>query len=105
MSAGFSVWQDIEDMQGGTAWKAQLRQALREVDAVVVLLTPEAVASKYVEWEIEMAQMVEKTIFPVLVLDCEIPEELRPLHYRNLSIEENYSSELLSIIKDLNNLS
>ena len=105
MSAGFSVWQDIEDMQGGKAWKAQLRQALREVDAVVVLLTPEAVASKYVEWEIEMAQMVEKTIFPVLVLDCEIPEELRPLHYRNLSVEENYSSELLSIIKDLNNLS
>ncbi|PKO19434.1 MAG: hypothetical protein CVU38_21565, partial [Chloroflexi bacterium HGW-Chloroflexi-1] len=29
---GFQVWRDIEEMQGGLAWKEQLRAALRQVD-------------------------------------------------------------------------
>ena len=48
--AGFTVWRDIEQMRGGRAWQEQLRAALREVDVVLVLLTPAAVKSKYVAW-------------------------------------------------------
>ena len=103
-SAGFAVWRDIENMQGGQEWKVQLRTALRQVKAVVLLLTPKAVASKYVEWELEMARMAETTILPVLIQDCDIPDELDRLHYRNLSSEHSYPTELLLLIKDLNQL-
>ncbi len=100
-AAGFSVWQDITDMEGGKEWKAQLRKALREVNAVVVLLTPGAVASTYVEWELEMARMVEKKIVPVLISACEIPDEIERVHYRDLSNGDTYNNELLYVIKDL----
>ena len=104
-SAGFSVWRDIENMQGGKEWKAQLRTALHQVEAIIVLLTPKSVESKYVEWELEMARMIDKPILPVLILDCDIPDELDRIHYRNLSIEQGYNQDLLLLIQDLNNLS
>ena len=84
--------------------KAQLQAALQKVDAVVVLLTPRSVASKYVDWELEIAKKIGKPILPVLILDCVIPQELAPLHYRNLSNEQSYNQELLLLVKDLNQL-
>ena len=101
VSAGCSVWRDIESMQGGRVWKKQLREAIRKADAVLVLLTPEAVASKFVEWEWETAETLDKTIIPVLIQACDIPEEWQVLHYRDLSNESIYSKGLSSIIGDL----
>lgn len=100
--AGFQIWRDIEDMQGGQAWKDQLRQALRTVDVVIVLLTPAAVASKYVEWEWENALTLEKRVIPLLRLPCEVPEELQRLHYHNLSTDQNYVFGFASLVRDLN---
>ncbi|MEM9092319.1 MAG: toll/interleukin-1 receptor domain-containing protein [Cyanobacteria bacterium P01_F01_bin.53] len=102
--SGFDVWQDIENMAGGQAWKEQLRAALRDVDAVVVLLTPNAAGSKYVEWEWEMAQMVEKPVIPLLIETCDVPDELARLHYHNLSTQQDYTLGLMALIRDLNQL-
>ncbi len=102
--SGFTVWQDTENMQGGQAWKEQLRAALRQVDAVLVLLTPGAVNSKYVIWEWEMAQMVEKPVIPLLVTVCDIPDELGRLHYHNFSAESGYTLGLMSLMRDLKQL-
>ncbi|MGD1906292.1 MAG: toll/interleukin-1 receptor domain-containing protein [Leptolyngbyaceae cyanobacterium] len=103
--ARFQVWQDIEDMQGGQAWKEQLRAALRMVDGVAVLLTPAAVASKNVEWEWENALTLEKPVFPLLMMPCSVPEELQRLHYHNLSTEQDYVMGLLSLLRDLDPIS
>ncbi len=100
--SGFTVWQDTENMQGGQAWKEQLRTALRQVDAVLVLLTPSAVSSKYVTWEWEMAQMVEKPVIPLLIIACDIPDELGRLHYHDFSAESGYTLGLMSLMRDLN---
>lgn len=102
--SGFEIWQDTQDMEGGQAWKEQLRQALRQVDAVVVLMTPGAVASKYVEWEWEMAQMAEKRVIPLLISPCDVPAELGRLHYHNLSEEQGYIMNLAGLINDLQRL-
>ncbi|MBE9140319.1 toll/interleukin-1 receptor domain-containing protein [Nodosilinea sp. LEGE 07088] len=99
--AGFQVWRDIEDMQGGQAWKDQLRAALRAVDVVVVLLTPAAVASKNVEWEWENALTLEKLVIPLLMMPCEVPDGLRHLHYHNLSTEQDYVMGIISLFRDL----
>lgn len=102
--SGFEIWQDTQNMEGGQAWKDQLRQALREVDAVVVLMTPGSVASKYVEWEWEMAQMADKRVIPLLMLPCDVPAELGRLHYHNLSEEQGYIMNLAGLINDLQRL-
>lgn len=102
--SGFTVWQDTENMQGGQAWKEQLRTALRQVDAVLVLLTPGAVSSRYVTWEWEMAQMVEKPVMPLLVTNCDVPDDLGRLHYHDFSAESGYTLGLMSLMRDLNQL-
>lgn len=99
--SGFKIWQDTTDMRGGQAWKDQLRQAIKSVDVVLVLLTPGAVASKYVNWEWETAITVEKQVIPLLILPCEVPKELNDLHYHNLSTEQNYILGFASLIRDL----
>ena len=99
--AGFEVWRDIEDMQGGQAWKDQLRKSLRQVDRVIVLLTPTAVSSKYVEWEWENALTLEKQVIPLLILPCDVPDELKRLHYHNLSIEQDYILGFAALMRDL----
>lgn len=100
-SAGFTIWQDTQDMQGGKEWKAQLRTILKQVDTVLVLMTPAAVASKYVEWEWDTAQSFEKTVIPIKISDCDVPDELQRLHYRDLSTQANYSNTLMTIVRDL----
>ncbi len=99
--AGFSIWRDIEDMQGGQVLKDQLRQAIRTVDTMIVLLTPAAIASKYVEWEWETAITLGKKVIPLLILPCDIPDELQCLHYHDFSTEQEYSLGLLALIRDL----
>ncbi|WP_017298825.1 toll/interleukin-1 receptor domain-containing protein [Nodosilinea nodulosa] len=102
--AGFQIWRDIEAMEGGKVLKTQLRAALRAVDAVVVLLTPAAVVSEYVEWEWETALTLEKLIIPLLISPCEVPAELKQLHYRNLTTEQDYVMGIISLIRDLNSV-
>lgn len=99
--AGFTVWRDLEEMRGGVAWKEQLRAALRAVDAVLVLLTPAAVASANVGWEWENALTLQKKVIPLLILPCRPPDELAALHYHNLSDPGRYSGELAKLMRDL----
>jgi hypothetical protein len=99
--AGFTVWRDIEEMRGGQAWKEQLRAALREVEAVLVLLTPGAVESQYVTWEWENALTLPKKVVPLLILPCDPPEELGRLHYHDLSHPDNYSLGFAALLRDL----
>lgn len=101
-SMGVTVWRDSEDMRGGKAWKEQLRAVLRQVDVVVVLLTPGAVTSKMVEWEWENALTLEKRVIAVLVETCQVPEELSRLHYHDLSDSATYTLSLMKLVRDIN---
>ncbi|MGF1535113.1 MAG: toll/interleukin-1 receptor domain-containing protein [Elainellaceae cyanobacterium] len=103
--SGFQIWRDIEDMRSGQDWKNQLRQAIKAVDAVLVLLTPASVASQYVTWEWETAQTLDKRVIPILVQDCNVPQDLNRLHYHRLDTPENYVSGLMGLVRDLIQLS
>ena len=98
---GFQVWRDLEEMQGGLAWKEQLRGALRQVEAVLLLLTPGAVASRTVEWEWENALTLDKRVIPLLIQPCDVPAELKRLHYHDLSDPATYTLGLAKLGRDL----
>lgn len=102
--AGYEVWRDIEEMRGGKDWKEQLRQAIVAVDAVVVLLTPASVISKYVLWECDTAQTLGKRVIGLLSLRCDVPDELSNLHYHDLSNPEKYVVGFASLMRDLNEM-
>lgn len=104
MRAGYTVWRDIEDMQGGLEWVEQLRAALREVDAVIVLLTPSSAASKWVGREWDNALALRKRVIPLLIQDCDIPDELRRLQYHTMATPEDYILGFAALVRDLESI-
>lgn len=104
-NAGLTVWRDMEEMAGGQAWKEQLRAALRQVDALVVLLTPGAVASTTVGWEWENALTLQKRVLPLLIAACEVPAELKRLHYHDLTTPARHAANFPKLLRDLYELS
>jgi len=100
-NAGLTVWRDLEEMRGGVAWKEQLRTALRQVDAIVLLLTPGAVASTVVEWEWENALTLEKPVIPLLIAPCNLPAELNRRHYHDFSTPAAQLANLPKLLRDL----
>ncbi|MFQ5855146.1 MAG: toll/interleukin-1 receptor domain-containing protein [Anaerolineae bacterium] len=98
---GFAVWRDIEEMRGGLAWKKQLHQALAAVDAVLVLLTPGAVASPTVTWEWQTVLVMEKRLIPLRIIPCDVPAELQRLHYHSLHDPTTYTLGLSKLARDL----
>jgi hypothetical protein len=100
-SAGLVVWRDTERLVASEDWREQIRDALRKIDAVVLLLTPGAGASQYVTIECEIALALQKPVVPVLCITCDIPEAFIGVQYRDLSQPPIYSRELLALTRDL----
>ncbi len=75
----FDVWLDREDIGGGAAWRAEISRAIRECDAFVVVLSTHSVDSINVTKELALADQHKRRIIPILIEDCEIPDEM---HYQ-----------------------
>ena len=68
--AGLEVWDDERDIYPGDNWAKITGQALEEAEAMVVLLTPEALDSTAVRREISFAlgnKRFKNRLIPVLV--------------------------------------
>ncbi len=62
---GFSVWID-EGLEPGTpSWQAAIQEAIRQARCLVLLMTPHANASTWVNNEVHYASALGKRIFPV----------------------------------------
>jgi len=61
------VWQDIAAMEGGRHWASQIEAVLktRNLEHFVLVVTPAALASPIVRWEIRLARQEGKTVSPV----------------------------------------
>ena len=85
---GLEVWDATREILPGDNWADKISQALQESEAMVVLLTPDALRSSSVRWEIEYAlgqQGYRERLIPVLVGDPEeIPKEDVPWILRRL---------------------
>lgn len=78
--AGIDVWVDQYLVQGGNDWMAAIEQALRECWLLVVVLSPEAVASRYTRLEYRYFTNREKPVIPFIYKSVEkMPPELNGL--------------------------
>ena len=99
---GFRPFIDVKGLRAGRSWQQQLGERLRASDAVLVLLTPKAVASAYVEWEWTTALFVlGKPVLPLQIATCEIPAELARLHYRDMQDPAHYEAAYRALLDDL----
>ncbi len=75
------MWLDRE-IGGGEEWRRSIEQNLEAASDVVVLLSPNAVASPWVQHEGSLAQGLKKPIYPVLI--AEVPEDDLPIWMEEL---------------------
>lgn len=62
---------------GGDRWWERIKEEIRTRAVFVVILSPEAMASKWVIDEIDLAWAAAKIIVPILYRECAVPDDLR----------------------------
>jgi hypothetical protein len=84
---GVEVWLDKLELVAGQQWDREIEEALEACRGMLVVMSPEAMASKNVRDEWSYALDEEKLVVPILLRRTTIPVRLRRLHYIDFSAE------------------
>jgi hypothetical protein len=71
---GIKLWRDVEGIAGGAKWRDSLVQALGASSAVLLLMSPASLGSKWVRRELEFADGKDLPIIPVVTEDIAPPD-------------------------------
>jgi hypothetical protein len=63
---GLTVWVDDRGISPGVSWQEAVQDAIDDACVVVVILSPDAKESRYVNRELNYADNQKKRIFPIL---------------------------------------
>jgi hypothetical protein len=63
---GFNVWID-DRLDYGSDWLIEIQQRLNNCDALILIMSPRSLVSKWVQNELNRALRKEKPIFPLLL--------------------------------------
>src|SRR5688572_14957658 len=68
-NAGLNIWLDRLDagINAGDDWIQVLQDALDECSAVIAILSPDYVVSKYCRRELKRADVLGRPVYPVLL--------------------------------------
>lgn len=101
--AGWDVWDPDERILPGANWTAELKAALDSADALVVFISPEAMASRSVSYEIEYAlaaKHLRGRLIPVKIRPTKdapwILDSLQPVQYQGTDKTSRQIVELLN---------
>lgn len=81
LQVGYDVWLDIEDIPAGIKWSTAIQNALQTSEIMLVILSPDSMASVNVEDEWQYFLDRGKPIIPILWRPCEIHFQLSRLQY------------------------
>jgi len=87
-TAGYDVWWDITDLQGGDDWVRTIPNAIASSQFVIVVLTPNSIESEWVEKEYTQALTLRKKIIPIMLVPCSVPFALNTINFVNFAIGE-----------------
>ncbi|MEZ4709939.1 MAG: SUMF1/EgtB/PvdO family nonheme iron enzyme [Caldilineaceae bacterium] len=101
-AAGFAVWID-EGLEPGTPhWQAAIEEAIRQARYMVVILTPSAKASPWVNNEIAYAQAHGRPVLPVLASgDFKDVAPLGLINVQHVDIRQDYGVVATSLLPAL----
>jgi hypothetical protein len=87
-TAGYDVWWDITDLQGGDDWVNTIPQAISSSQFIIVVLTPDSVESEWVRKEYTQALSLRKKIIPLMLVPCSVPFALNTINFVNFAAGE-----------------
>ena len=76
--ANVDVWIDSRQLKPGAALVGEIQKGIADCDALLIVLSPDSVTSRWVQEEVEAALVSQATtskprVIPVLYRDCDIP--------------------------------
>ncbi len=96
----FKVWLDYRTLVPGTPWKAQIDAGLKGADTVILVVSKESMASKYVELEWRHFLKMDKRLILVIFEAVDLPKELEA--YEWVDFRGNYEKGLKELFSQLN---
>ena len=96
--SGQHVWLNTESIPKGEAWHEEMTAGLSETDVLVLIVSPDSMASKWVKEEWQTFLGSDRTILPVLHKDCDVPQEINRLQMIKTDKQDWYY-ELLQAIE------
>ena len=73
------VWFDQSTIQPGQKWHDEIMEGIDECRAFILVLSPDAVTSKYVRTEVKTAMELGKTIFPIVYRPAKLTGRFRSI--------------------------
>ena len=96
-NAGFDVWWDISDLQGGDDWVRFIPAAIEASRSFVVLLSPDSIQSEWVSKEYSYALRLRKKIVPAMIRQCDVPFALNTINYVDF-INDEYATAVNKLL-------
>lgn len=78
---GADVWIDIEDIPAGLKWSKAIQKGLDGADVMLVIITPESMASDNVEDEWQYFIDQHKPVIPLLLVPAKVSFQLSRIQY------------------------
>ncbi len=98
-----SIWIDNRNLDGGQIWNEEIKKALQECNYFLIALSTYSAKSEEVKKELDAALSSGRAIVPIMIEDCNIPEEIRSLHCIDFKERDlNDSVAINSLLRALN---
>ena len=98
---GVEARWDRSTLHPGDPWIQMLEAELLMADMLLLVVTPQSMASRWVQSERAMIELLGRPIVPVVAVDCEEPEFLKTRQHFDLSAPESFSDRLRTLAKHL----
>jgi hypothetical protein len=96
-SAGVDLWIDQLDIPTGARWDQSVEDALKACPRLLIILSPESVASQNVMDEVAFAIDQNKKILPILYQNCDIPFRIKRLQF--IDFTGDYNKAFANLLK------
>ncbi|HLY30444.1 MAG TPA: SUMF1/EgtB/PvdO family nonheme iron enzyme [Ktedonobacterales bacterium] len=105
-----AVWYDVSGgLHGGDEWRREIVKQITTRDVFMVILSPNALASAYVQWEMDMAYHLyltqHKRLLPIHYQPCALEIDWEIIHWlpcRDPQQDEvGYAQDVIAILADL----
>ncbi|AFJ02632.1 TIR domain-containing protein [Methylophaga frappieri] len=103
---GIRYWLDEAEIKVGESLIEKIRHGLDTVDYVAAILSPNSIASPWVQRELDVAMNQEISgrqvrVLPILYHTCELPGFLLGKFYADFTDEKNYPAALKRLVESI----
>src|SRR5215472_964271 len=96
---GFETWVDRQRLAGGQRWRRELQEAVEGCQVLLIVLSPDAIASQNVQIEYAYALDLSKLVIPLYYRQCTVPMELRAIQW--IDFRQSYDQGIQALVQAL----